>query len=73
MCVCVCVVSFLDKSRLVAWIERENVFPSQLPKHNLQKETCQRKLTGLQMVTPRGGAGEGEGGKEWARAQTLHG
>ena len=57
--VCVCVVRFLDKSRLVAWIERENVFPSQLPKHNLQKETCQRKLTGLQMVTPRGwGGGE---------------
>lgn len=57
LCVCVCVVRFLDKSRLVAWIERENVFPSQLPKHNLQKETCQRKLTGLQMVTPRGWGG----------------
>ena len=55
--VCVCVVRFLDKSRLVAWIERENVFPSQLPKHNLQKETCQRKLTGLQMVTPQGWGG----------------
>lgn len=54
---CVCVVRFLDKSRLVAWIERENVFPSQLPKHNLQKETCQRKLTGLQMVTRRGWGG----------------
>ena len=60
---CVCVVRFLDKSRLVAWIERENVFPSQLPKHNLQKETCQRKLAGLQMVTPRGW-GEGRRRRE---------
>lgn len=59
---------FLDKSRLIAWIERENVFPSQLPKHNLQKETCQRKLAGLQMVTPRGWGGgkekEGRSGQE---------
>ena len=69
-----CVVRFLDKSRLVAWIERANFFPSQLPNHNLQKETCQRKLAGLQMVTPRGlwgGGGAGEGGKELARAHTL--
>ena len=58
-----CVVRFLDKSRLVAWIQRENVFPTQLPKHNLQKETCQRKLTGLQMVTPRGWGG-GRSGQE---------
>ena len=66
---CVCVVRFLDKSRLVAWIQRENVFPSQLPKHyNLQKETCQRKLAGLQMLTPRGWGGgkekEGKSGQE---------
>ena len=66
--VCVCVVRFLDKSRLVAWIQRENVFPSQLPKHNLQKETCQRKLTGRtngnSSGVGRGEEKEGRSGQE---------
>ena len=65
---CVCVVRFLDKSRLVAWIQRENVFPSQLPKHNFQKETCQRKLTGRtngnSSGVGRGEEKEGRSGQE---------